>query len=227
MSNATDAARRPFRLEIQRNARQRMSGYQLLRSLESKAAAAVFLDPQYRSVLDKQRYGNEGESRERARAGLAPMSERTIATWVEEVERVLRPSGHLFLWVDKFIIGEGRHKAFLAYAPLLSVVDLICWNKMRPGMGRRARCRSEYVVVVQKFPCLAKTVWTDHGIDDCWPEQSDRSLHPHAKPHLLTERLIRAVTKRGDLVVDPAAGSYGVLEACKLAGRTFVGCDLA
>jgi DNA modification methylase len=42
----------------------------------------------------------------------------------------------------------------------------------------------------------------------------------------LIERLIRATTKAGDLVVDPCAGSYVVLEACRVSGRQFVGCDL-
>jgi site-specific DNA-methyltransferase (adenine-specific) len=124
------------------------------------------------------------------------------------------------------MVGSGRHLGLFAYAPDLAIVDLICWNKLRNGMGRRARCRSEYLVVAQKKPTRAKGVWTDHRLDDSWPEMSDRSIHPHAKPRQLTERLIRAATKRGDLVVDPCAGSYGVLDACHATGRRFVGCDL-
>lgn len=212
-------------MKIERNARQQMSGYTLLRALPDRSASLAVFDPQYRAILDKMGYGNEGKNRERDRAALTAMTEKTIAHYIEEIERVLKPSAHLLLWVDKFIVAEGRHLSFFRYSNLARV-DLICWNKMRPGMGRRARCRSEYLVVAQKLPTRAAGVWTDHRIDDCWPEQSDRSLHPHAKPHQLTERLIRAVTKRKDLVVDPCAGSYGVLEACRLSGREFVGCDL-
>lgn len=225
MMETRTAQRRPSRLEVAYDVRQTMSGHALLRALPSRTASAAFLDPQYRAILDKMGYGNEGKNREKARAALPAMSERTIAHYVEEIERVLKPSGHLFLWVDKFIVAEARHLSFFRYSSLARV-DLICWNKLRPGMGRRARCRSEYLVVAQKPPTRAAGVWTDHRIDDCWPEQSDRSLHPHAKPHQLTERLIRAVTKRGDLVVDPCSGSYGVLDACRLSGRRFVGCDL-
>jgi hypothetical protein len=39
--------------------------------------------------------------------------------------------------------------------------------------------------------------------------------------------LIGAVTKPADLVVDPAAGSFVVMDAAKKLGRDFVGCDLA
>jgi site-specific DNA-methyltransferase (adenine-specific) len=149
-----------------------------------------------------------------------------IGILIREIGRVLKPSAHLFLWVDKFMIGEGRHARLLAAAPELRIVDILCWNTLRFGMGRRLRCTTEYLVVAQKPPIRAKGVWTDRAIRDCWTEQSDRDVHPHAKPSQLTERLIRAVTRRGDLVVDPCAGGYGVLEACRLSGREFVGCDI-
>lgn len=216
----------PPRLDIVKNGRQTMNGFKLLRALSDNSAACVVLDPQYRTVLDAMNYGNEGKSRERARAALPAMNDQTIAVWIEQVERILRPSGHLLLWTDKFTIAEGKHLGLFRYAPNLKRVDLIAWNKLRPGMGRRARCYTEYLVVAQKEPTRAKDVWTDNSLPDCWLEQSDRSDHPHAKPHQLTERLIRAVTKRGDMVVDPCAGSYGVLDACRNSGRVFIGCDI-
>jgi DNA modification methylase len=39
--------------------------------------------------------------------------------------------------------------------------------------------------------------------------------------------LIGAVTKPGDLVVDPAAGGFIVLRAPMAVGRVFIGCDIA
>lgn len=222
-----NGAQGPSRLPITYDARQQMSGATLLRALPDRCAAAFFFDPQYRSILDKMGYGNEGKNRERKRAALPPMSEWTIARFIEEAERVLKPSGHLFLWVDKFMIAEGRHLGLFVYAPSLVRVEMIHWNKLKPGMGRRARCRSEYLVIAQKKPLRAEGVWKDHRIDDSWAEASDRSLHPHAKPHQLLERLIRSVTKIGDLVVDPCAGSYAMLEVCRLTRRNFIGCDLA
>lgn len=228
MKKTTDsgALRRKNRLAIKRDARNRFDGLDLLRCTYDREVAAVFFDPQYRAMLDKMAFGNEGKTRERARIALPQMDDATIKSFIAEIQRVLKPSGHLFFWVDKFTIGSGLHARYIRPFKDLAIVDLIHWNKMRPGMGRRARCRSEYIVVVQKQPTRAKGIWIDHRIDDSWSEQSDRSVHPHAKPHQLTERLIRATTKRGDVIVDPCAGSYVVLDACIASGRTFVGCDL-
>jgi site-specific DNA-methyltransferase (adenine-specific) len=208
-----------------RNARQIASGFTLLRALEDDSAALVFFDPQYRAVLNKLQFGNECE-RQKRRAELPQMSDVWIATWVEEIERVLRPRGHLAFWVDKYTLASGKHLEYLRHARLLSIVDLICWSTLRFGMGRRTRTSTEYLLIVQRHPTKAEGVWLDKSMRDSWPEMSDRERHAHAKPYQLTERIIRAVTQRGDLVVDPCAGSYVVLDACRSTGREFVGCDL-
>ena len=50
--------------------------------------------------------------------------------------------------------------------------------------------------------------------------------HAHAKPVGLQARLIESVTNPGDVVVDPAAGSFSVMEACAQTSRKFLGCDI-
>ena len=50
--------------------------------------------------------------------------------------------------------------------------------------------------------------------------------HPHQKPFFLIRTLIEATTKEGDLVVDPCAGSFVVLEVCQELKRDYLGCDL-
>lgn len=203
-----------------------MDGLALLRGLDTGVARLVFLDPQYRAVLDHQAYGNEG-ARQGARSRLKQMSEAQVAGFVQESARVLGPSGHLMLWLDKFSIGEGIHLRLMTAAPELARVDLIHWRTGRFGMGARTRTASEYVVVLQRQPVKARGVWTDHRMRDTWDEKVPRGGHPHAKPVGLTKRLIEAVTRPGDLVVDPAAGGYGVLRACQETGRKFMGCDIA
>jgi site-specific DNA-methyltransferase (adenine-specific) len=209
--------------KIARNVRQRMSGYELLCRLEDGEAAMAFFDPQYRGIMDAMDYGNEG-ARQKERAKLPQMSDRMIGLFLEGIARVLHPSGYVGFWVDKFMIGTGDHHRLLNAAGL-PVVDVICWDSLRFGMGKRTRGAAQYLVMGQKLPRVAR--WTDRRMRDVWTESSDRSLHPHAKPYQLTERLIRAVTKKGDLVLDPCAGSYVVLEACRRTGREFVGCDIA
>jgi hypothetical protein len=105
-------------------------------------------------------------------------------------------------------------------------VDLIDWDNLRMGMGYRTRRRGDYVLVLQKPPITA-TTWSDHGIPSRWPEKVDRKIHPHVKPAGFIERLIGAVTHPGDLVVDPAAGSFVVMHVAMEIGRQFIGCDKA
>lgn len=225
MSSAHRGDRRLLSLKgVQINVRQKMDGIALLEALPDRIASLAFLDPQYRDVLDKLAYGNEG-AKQKGRAALPQMTSDTIAFFLEEIARVLRPSGHAFLWVDKFTIAEGLWRRWIRRTAF-EVVDLIAWNKMRPGNGYRTRGVTEYCVVLQKPPKVAKGVWTDHSIRDSWSEFADRERHAHCKPYLLTERLIRSVTDRDDLVLDPCAGGYGVLEACRQTGRHFIGCDL-
>jgi len=81
--------------------------------------------------------------------------------------------------------------------------------------------------VLQKKPLAAKSTWRDHSIPSRWVEKADRRIHPHAKPIGLIERLIAAVTLPGDLVIDPAAGGFGVLHATFRLDREFIGCDAA
>ena len=37
---------------------------------------------------------------------------------------------------------------------------------------------------------------------------------------------IDVATTEGDLVIDPAAGTFSVLDACRQKGRVLLGCDL-
>jgi site-specific DNA-methyltransferase (adenine-specific) len=198
---------------------QCMNGLDLLRGLPDSSIPLTFFDPQYRSVLNKLNYGNEGE-RQKHRALIPPMDETMIAAFIAEISRSLIPSGHLMLWVDKYLLIGGSEQI-----GDLHVVDLITWQKGKIGMGYRTRRCSEYLLVYQKLPMRAKGVWQLHDIPDVWPERADKS-HPHAKPVGLMNRLIHAVTNKGDIVVDPAAGGYNVMRAAQQADRRFLGCDI-
>ena len=205
------------------NKKNLADGLDLLANINDKTIATAFFDPQYRGVLDKLKYGNEGQSRGKARSDLPQMDEDTIISFIEEIDRVLKDSGHLFLWVDKFHLCQGVLSWFTNTN--LNLVDMIVWDKGKIGMGYRTRRKSEYLIVFQKTPVKAKACWTDHAIPDVWEEKVQK-VHAHSKPIELQRRLIGATTVDGDIVLDPASGGYSVFEACKLLGRDFVGGDI-
>jgi site-specific DNA-methyltransferase (adenine-specific) len=214
---------RPLASTFATNIAQRGDALALVWSLSDCCAALTFFDPQHRAVLDKLRFGNEGE-RQRGRAGLPVMTEIYIDSVVIEAARVLKPSGYLMYWLDTFRLVEGHHLRIPR--ELLWPVDLIAWDSMRSGMGKRSRRRGDYLLVLQKLPIRAGATWRDHAIPSRWIEKVNRAIHPHVKPIGLIARLIAATTAPGDLVADPAAGSFVVMHAAHQLGREFIGCDL-
>ena len=210
--------------DLKLNTKLAMDGIDLLSHLPNDAIPVSFFDPQYRGVLDKMKYGNEGKGRSQRRCALKQMDEQLIAQFVREIDRVLIPSGHLFLWMDKFHLLNG-FRDWLTQTQL-DVVDLINWDKGRMGMGYRSRRVTEYCVVLQKAPRKAKGVWKIHNITDTWQEKVNTKGHPHRKPLNLQSELIAAVTHEGDIVLDPAAGDFTVMEAALLGRRNFIGCDI-
>ena len=204
--------------------RIKMDGIKFLKQLEPKSIPVAFLDPQYRGVLDKMSYGNEGKSRSKRRSALQQMDPKTISRFLRGIDRALIPSGHLFLWVDKFHLCQGVQR-WLAGTDL-ETVDLLTWDKGRMGLGYRTRRRVEYCLILQKAPRRAKGVWASHDIPDVLHERVSRGAHPHTKPVEIQARLLAAVSNEGDIVIDPAAGSFSVLEAANSRKRHFLGCDL-
>lgn len=200
-----------------------MDGLEFLGQLPPGEFPVAFFDPQYRGVLDKLAYGNEGKSRGSRRSALAQMSEDVIGQFIRGIDCALRASGHLFLWVDKFHLCEGIHPWLICTR--FEIVDLMTWDKGTFGMGYRTRRRGEYCVILQKLPKRAKGVWKFHNIPDVVQEKVSAHAHPHAKPVGLQGALLSAVSDEGDLVIDPAAGSFSVMEAALNHNRRFLGCD--
>jgi len=200
-----------------------MDGLLLLKNIRDNSISAAFFDPQYRGIMDKMKYGNEGK-RQVERALLNQMDDDSILQFMAEISRVLANSGHLFLWIDKFHLCQGITR--WTESAELHIVDLVTWDKGRIGMGYRTRRKSEYLLILQKAPVRAKGIWTKHDIPDIWTEKIDTKAHPHQKPFGLQKALIESVSAENEYIIDPCAGSYSVLAACLAAGRNFIGSDL-
>lgn len=191
---------------------------QLLSQL-TEQVPLTFYDPQYRGVLDKLKYGDEGE-RQKDRVKFPQMD-------IEEIEQVLsmvihatKSSGHILMWTDKYHLLTGLFK----FPDSVRLVDMITWDKGRMGMGYRTRRQTEHLLVFQKEPCRAKDIWKDRSIPDIWKEKVKRG--GHRKPVDLTRRLIKALTEEGDAVLDPCFSSGSVLTACRSTKRRFIGSEI-
>ncbi len=201
------------------------NGITLLRTLPDNAIKTAFFDPQYPGGVKNWTTLRESKSViHKRRAELHQMSEATIAKFFRELSRVVAPSGHVFLWVDNFHVRNGIGQWLEGTE--FETVDMITWHKNKMGLGHRSRSSAEFVMVLQKKPKRVKGCWSRRDIRSVWEEKVNAKSHTHAKPMELQKALIDATTQPGDLVLDPCAGSFSVMDAALETGRHFIGCDL-
>ena len=67
------------------NQKNIMCGLGLMRSILGETIKTCFFDPQYRGVLDKMNYGNEGE-RQKERSELQQMTNDTIISFINNID---------------------------------------------------------------------------------------------------------------------------------------------
>ncbi|STQ85235.1 DNA methyltransferase [Helicobacter muridarum] len=167
------------------------------------------------------------ESDKKAGQHSTKMSDETIIGFIIEIDRVLKNSCYLMLWIDKFHLCEGI-KQWLKGTEL-QIVDLITWDKGKMVWVIAQENKVSICLCLQKSPIKAKGTWKLHNIRDIWSEKipsEELKLHPHSKPKGLQKALIESCTNEGDLVLDPASGSFSVLECCKDLKRDFIGTNL-
>ena len=167
---------------------------------------------------------------------------------VEQFRRVLKDSGSLYVWCG---IGE-KSQSLIRWFPLFSEVlvfkDFITWKKRR-GMGTKRGwlyAREECMWFVKS----GNYVWNESAqynsepnlfslgfagkptkskfkrIPNVWTDIPQPLLriadHDTPKPVKAIARIVKAHTKKGDLVVDPFSGSGTTAVVCKMLGRRFI-----
>ena len=71
-------------IDLSPGTRYLCDGRELLAMLPNDCCAAAFFDPQYRGVMNKLKYGNEG-ARQKMRASMPQMEKNVISEFINEI----------------------------------------------------------------------------------------------------------------------------------------------
>lgn len=191
----------------------------VLRQMETESVDAIVTDPPY--GINYQSGNRKVNPHGKIANDNAP-----FIWFLFDAFRVLKPGGSIICFtrwdVEQTFIDAMKLAGF-------TVKSEVIWDKVTRGMGD---------LKAQFAPSHENIVFAIKG-KYSFPGQRPRDLvtfsklngsqmiHPTEKPVGLLTQLITAVTKPGDLILDPFAGSGSTCVAAKKTGRRFIGIEVA
>jgi DNA modification methylase len=208
-----------------------------LATLPPDSVDLIIADPPYNLGKD---YGNNKDKKTRE-----DYLEFT-KTWLTEAVRVLKPTGSLYVFMGfRFI---SRLCILLEDEFELKFNSWITWHYTQ-GMGRKTGFSPRHedillftksddytfdlddVRIPQKYyrernnmaGANPGDVWQFSHVHYC---SAERLPHPTQKPEALLERMIRASSSEGDIVLDPFVGSGTTCRVADVLGRKWLGIEI-
>ena len=158
--------------------------------------------------------------------------------WISLCKRVLKPNGTIW-------ISGTYHNIYSVGAALeqegFKIINNITWQKTNPPPNLACRCFTHSTETI----IWAKKVGAKHYFDyalmkeenggkqmkDVWSgaltpkKEKEFGKHPTQKPEYLLEKIIKASTQEGDIVLDPFCGSSTTGVVAKKLNRSYIGID--
>lgn len=205
-------------INIQKNTIIHGDSLTVLRQMEAESVDAIITDPPY--GID---YHTKG-------TGASIQNDKSPFIWfLYDAFRILKSGAS----------GQGTLTCFTRWDVEQTFIDAmklagfhvkseVIWDKVLHGMGD---CRAQFAPTHENiiFAVKGKFNFPGHRPNDVVSFKrlsSSQMIHPTEKPVGLLASLITSVTKPGDLIVDPFAGSGSTLIAAKKTGRRFIGIEL-
>ena len=200
-----------------------------LPTLEAESVDLILMDPPYSSGTRREAAKGLRKSMVRGREDDAWFGSDCLTTngfwWLMralsvQCRRVLSPGAHLISFID-----------WRQYPALVGAIEsadlrhvgLLVWDKTYFGMGTYFRNQHELMVHFSRGKTRPSYRHDVGNVIACRPVRQGK--HPTEKPVELLLPIIETLTKPGDLVIDPFAGSGSAGVAAAQLGRRFMGCE--
>lgn len=205
------------------------------RLLKNGQADMVFTDPPYNVPIDGHVCGLGSVKHREFAMAAGEMSEAEFTRFLEDgcraMARVMRDGAIAFVCMDWRHMGELLAAGKAAFTELK---NLVVWNKSNGGMGAFYRSKHELIFVFKHGTAphtnsfglgdsgrYRTNVWDYAGISSISASRSDElAMHPTVKPVALIADAIKDCSRRGEIILDPFAGSGSTLIAAEKTGRS-------
>jgi DNA modification methylase len=186
-----------------------------MKKLPDNSIDCIITDPPY--SLPNNQFRPESRVQQRTWGEFSPYLS-FFRQFIAEAKRVVKKDGDIVIFCDETfypVIYPALYANFYA-------TKLLVWNKGRIGMGGIWRRKFELITHSYLQPKSEKS--GDSDILECAPIRE--KLHTSQKPTDLIETIIKKITKEGDVILDPFAGSGSTLVAAKNTGRDYIGIEI-
>jgi DNA modification methylase len=147
--------------------------------------------------------------------------------WLEQAHRVLKPGCACVSFCDTKRVGI-LWRAMQKYG--FNPLQVLFWHKTNSSMNFRKNYRScvETAVFARKAGKIAH--WNGGGVTENFVEgpriNPNIKIHPTEKPVYVLQWILRLVTDKDSVVLDPFAGSCSTAIACLNLGCKFIGIEM-
>ena len=193
---------------------------QILKTIPSNSVDAIITDPPYGISYHATRRKDKARWFAKIANDTAP-----FIWWLHDAARILKPGGALLCFTRHDTEEAFRYAIRLAgFQPKTQVI----WDKGIHGVGD---CRGDFGLRHENIIFAVKGRFVFPGgrpvsVLRVQRLSSKRLTHPNEKPVELLKYLIEAVTRPGDLVLDPFVGSGTTAVAAKMLRRRYIGIEI-